>query len=123
MSPDALSAVRQGLVRWRLPAVAPALGRMDPILVSSQLETELRSSLIHYRMEMGLETCWNNQLSFVLSSALSAYESERLLGVAVSDDDFQQAVRNTVTSGNTFKAFPVQFVHCAANKIFGTCLK
>ena len=58
-----------------------------------------------------LQTHWDNQLSYILTSALASYEMERVGGVTFANDEFQQAVKNHVPDGHTFKAFPVQFTH------------
>ena len=64
-----------------------------------------------------LSTSWDNQLSYLLSSALSNYELERVGGVTFANDEFQQAVKNHVPDGHTFKALPVQFTHFDTERI------
>ena len=123
MSADALSSVRDGAAQRMLCPVPLAAGSLDPVLLSNQLETELRLRVAEHRHELGLTTVWNNTLSYILASALSAYELERASGLSVGNEEFQQAVRLNVPEGCTFKAFPIQFVHCNVARMFVTCLR
>ena len=123
MSVDALHSVRGGAAQHMLCPVPLAAGSLDPVLVSNQLEAELRLRVAEHRHELGLTTAWNNTLSYILASALSAYELERVSGLSVGNEEFQQAVRLNVPEGCTFKAFPIQFVHCNVARMFSTCLQ
>lgn len=73
--------------------------------------------------DLGLATVWDDHLSYLLSSALSAYELERCSGVSCGNEEFQDAVRRAVPDGHTFKGFPIHFLHCNARRAFATCLK
>ena len=43
------------------------------------------------------------QLSYLLSPALQAYEMENVSGVSAGSTDFQQSIRNAVPPGYSFK--------------------
>nr|XP_039267473.1 centrosomal protein of 76 kDa-like [Styela clava]XP_039267474.1 centrosomal protein of 76 kDa-like [Styela clava] len=109
------------------PPVAPLLSpTLDPALVSSQMETELRMLVAEHRLDLELSTCWDDHLCYILSPALAAYESERASGgepPASGNEEFQEAVRRAVPDGHTFKGFPIQFLHRNARRAFATCLK
>ncbi|MEQ2185212.1 hypothetical protein GOODEAATRI_015939, partial [Goodea atripinnis] len=68
-------------------------------------------------------TVWDDHLSYLLSSALSAYEMERCTGVSCGNEEFQDAVRRAVPDGHTFKGFPIHFLHHNARRAFATCLR
>lgn len=73
-----------------------------------------------------MATSWDEQLSYMMTQAISTYELERLSGVegaALGIDEFQQSVRTYIPEGHTFKAFPIQFVHRNPRRAFQTCLK
>lgn len=123
MSREAIDGVRQGVAKVLLPPVVLSGGNLDPVLLSTEVETKLRVCLVEHRQELGLNTVWNNALSYILSSALSSYEMERVTGVSMSTVEFQQAVRLAVPEGCTFKAFPIQFIDCNTGKMFASCLK
>ena len=59
----------------------------------------------------------------MLSPALSSYELERVTGLSVGNEEFQEAVRRAVPNGHAFKGFPIQFVHKNARKAFVFSLK
>ena len=50
-------------------------------------------------------------MSYLLSTALSNYEYERIGGGSFAAEEFQHGVKNYVPEGHTFKAFPIQFSH------------
>jgi centrosomal protein CEP76 len=54
---------------------------------------------------------------------LSSYELERVTGLSVGNEEFQEAVRRAVPNGHAFKGFPIQFVHKNARKAFVFSLK
>uniref|UniRef100_A0A4W5NXZ6 Centrosomal protein of 76 kDa n=1 Tax=Hucho hucho TaxID=62062 RepID=A0A4W5NXZ6_9TELE len=73
--------------------------------------------------DLGLATVWDDHLSYVLSSALAAYELERCTGTSCGNEEFQDAVRRAVPDGHTFKGFPIHFLHHNARRTFATCLR
>lgn len=74
--------------------------------------------------DLGLSTVWDDDLCYLLTPALSAYETERCLGVGgVGNEEFQEAVRNSVPDGHTFKGFPIQLLHRNPRKAFNACLQ
>ncbi|XP_076592401.1 centrosomal protein of 76 kDa isoform X2 [Chaetodon auriga] len=102
------------------PLCAPSL---DPAAASNQLELEMRYLVSEYRKDLELATVWDDHLSYLLSSALSAYELERCTGVSCGNEEFQDAVRRAVPDGHTFKGFPIHFLHRNARRAFATCLR
>lgn len=73
--------------------------------------------------DLELATVWDDHLSYLLSSALSAYELERCTGVSCGNEEFQDAVRRAVPDGHTFKGFPIHFLHRNARRAFAACLR
>ena len=60
---------------------------------------------------------WDEELCYVLSPALSAYETERTLGVSAGNAEFQSAVKRAVPSGQCFKGFPTAFAHMSVSRM------
>ncbi|XP_078607268.1 centrosomal protein of 76 kDa-like [Branchiostoma floridae x Branchiostoma japonicum] len=95
----------------------------DPGLLSADLELELRVLVTEHRKDLGLTTVWDNELSYLLTPALAAYEQERTTGQISGNEEFQQAIRRAVPDGHTFKGFPIQFLHRNARRAFAGCLR
>lgn len=70
-----------------------------------------------------MNTTWDDELSYILTPALSAYELEHCTGISAGNEEFQQAIRRAIPDGHTFKGFPIQFVHRNARRAFATCLR
>lgn len=112
-------------------------------MLADQLETDLKQALRSHRASHSLDTQWDDRLSFLLTpvtrsrhvtvvhsffssslQALSSYEFERTHGVSsIGNEEFQQAIKGHVKDGHTFKAFPIQFVHCDPQRIIAVCRK
>ncbi|KAK7114460.1 hypothetical protein V1264_000518 [Littorina saxatilis] len=106
------------------PSPPPLCASMlDTTLASNDLEIHLRRLVAQHRQDQGLTTPWDDQLSYILTPALAAYETERVTGVTAGNEEFQDAVRQAVPEGQTFKGYPIQFTHRNARKAFLTCLK
>ncbi len=101
MSEDAIGAVTEQAISPVLPCLAPC--PFDPIALSNDLEQQLRASIVDLRREQGLTCTWDDQLSYLLSQALCAYETERSTGVSSGNEEFQMAIRRHVPDGHTFK--------------------
>ncbi|XP_037533110.1 centrosomal protein of 76 kDa isoform X2 [Nematolebias whitei] len=124
MSEDALKSVCAPGSTTSLPPVAPLCApSLDPAAASNQLELEMRYLVAEHRKDLDLATVWDDHLSYLLSSALSAYETERCTGVSCGNEEFQDAVRRAVPDGHTFKGFPIHFLHRNARRAFATCLR
>jgi len=54
-------------------------------------------------------------MSSILGMAINSYEINDIYDVAPENSEFQQAVRRTVPTGHTFKAFPLR-LHSAHPK-------
>ena len=77
-----------------------------------QLESILKQKVGSVRKnDHGLNTQWDAQLSYLLSTALANYEYERVGGGNFASIEFQHGIKNYVPEGHTFKAFPIQFTH------------
>ena len=81
------------------------------------------STLNFSTQDMGLTTTWDDELSYLLSPALAAYEMEHTAGISIGNEEFQQAIRRHIPDGQTFKGFPIQFIHRNSRRAFATCLK
>lgn len=84
------------------------------------LEAEFKTLIKKYREAKKLFTRFNDELSFVLASALQCYELNKLTGANVSSDSFQSAIKNVIPDGHVFKAFPIQQTHKNSVKMFET---
>ena len=74
------------------------------------LEKLLKDKIAGIRRNDGgnLLTNWDSQLSYLLQTALSNYEFERISqGSTFANDEFQASIQNYVPEGHTFKAFPI----------------
>jgi centrosomal protein CEP76 len=103
----------------------PALcqNQLDAALVANDLEHQLRALIIEHRKEIGLNTSWDDNLSYLLNQALASYETERISGLSVGNEEFDQAIKLAIPEGHSFKAFPIQFIHKNFRKIFNACMK
>lgn len=79
MTTDAISSVCSPSVSWM---AMPPLQRplYDAAIESNKMEIELRRMISEYREGEGLSTVFDDQCSYMLSMALSAYETERITG-------------------------------------------
>lgn len=118
MSSDAIRSVcRKGsMTSW--PSLPPLVGpSLDAALVSNDLEHELRSLVYEHRRvgtlrqllivfftqthgffvfkDDGLSTTWDEHLSYLLTPALAAYETERVTGKFLCEILFQFVRRLT----------------------------
>ncbi|XP_035765877.1 centrosomal protein of 76 kDa [Neolamprologus brichardi] len=124
MSEEALKSVCAPGSTTSLPPLPPLCSpSLDPAAASNQLELEMRYLVSEHRKDLDLATMWDDHLSYLLSSALSAYELERCTGVSCGNEEFQDAVRRAVPDGHTFKGFPIHFLHRNARRAFATCLR
>ena len=73
--------------------------------------------------ELGLGTHWDDDLSYLLFPALTAYELERCTGLSVGNEEFQDAIHNVVPLGHTFKGFPIQLTFWNPKRVFSVCTK
>ncbi|XP_041648664.1 centrosomal protein of 76 kDa isoform X3 [Cheilinus undulatus] len=124
MSEEALASVCALGSTTSLPPLPPLCApSLDPAAASNQLELEMRFLVSEHRKDLDMATVWDDRLSYLLSSALSAYELERCYGVSCGNEEFQDAVRRAVPDGHTFKGFPIHFLHRNARRAFATCLR
>jgi centrosomal protein CEP76 len=120
MSEDAIQTVCNQNMNYFPPLCQNLL---DPTLISNDLEHQLRALIVSHRQDIGLTTNWDDNLSYILSPALAWYENERVTGMSIGNEEFDQAIKLAIPDGHTFKAFPIQFIHKNARKIFAYSLK
>nr|XP_043890822.1 centrosomal protein of 76 kDa isoform X2 [Solea senegalensis] len=124
MSEEALKSVCAPGSTTSLPPLPPLCApSLEPAACSNQLELEMRYLISEHRKDLELATVWDDHLSYLLSSALSAYELERCTGVSCGNEEFQDALRRALADGHTFKGFPIHFLHHNARRAFATCLR
>jgi centrosomal protein CEP76 len=124
MSEDAISAICAPSSVSTIPYMPPLCqNQLDHTLLANDLERQLKSIIVLHRKDGGLNTSWDDNLSYILSPALASYETERLTGISVGNEEFDQAIKLAIPDGHSFKAFPIQFVHRNARKIFNSILK
>lgn len=99
----------------------------EPVALEEAAEASLRALVDQHRAGLGLASqavAWDDELSYLLSPALAAYEAERRTGMAATDNAFfADAVRRKVPSGFTFKGFPHHFVTAEPGAIFNAWLR
>ncbi|XP_037982904.1 centrosomal protein of 76 kDa [Motacilla alba alba] len=124
MSGEAIKSVCAPGATSSVPPSPPlCASTIDAAVTSNEMEVQLRMLVSEHRKDLGLSTVWDDQLSYLLSQALAAYELERTTGVSAGNEEFQDAVRRAVPDGHTFKGFPIHFVHRNARRAFATCLR
>ncbi|RUS90786.1 hypothetical protein EGW08_001405 [Elysia chlorotica] len=124
MSSDAIVSVcgSGSSTSWPVPPpLSPST--LDHHLLSNDLEQQLKILVVEHRRDQGLTSSWDDQLSYILTPALAAYETERITGITAGNEEFQDAIRLAVPEGQTFKGYPIQFTHRNARKAFTTCLR
>jgi centrosomal protein CEP76 len=121
------------------PVLAPP--SLDGTTVSLALEAVLKAAIARYRESPRVAaslaaaprapssvlphaTAWDSRLSYLLSQALAAYETERTHGIASSAgiDDFAVAVKRAVPRGSAFRGFPVLFNHASPGRMLDALL-
>lgn len=123
MSEDAINTVTSRSHVTTVPhTTVLAKANWDASLLANDLESELKLILIRFRQQLGLNTLIDTNLSYILTQALASYEHERITGVSSGSEEFDQAIRLATPDKHTFKAFPIQFNHANATRIFNACL-
>ncbi|XP_067934415.1 centrosomal protein of 76 kDa-like isoform X2 [Watersipora subatra] len=122
MTTDAISSVCSPSVSWM---AMPPLQRplYDASTESNKMEIELRHMVSEYREGEGLSTAFDDQCSYMLSMALSAYETERITGQPFGNEEFSQSVTYSIPEGHTFKAYPIHFPYVNARRSFAAVIK
>nr|XP_056710273.1 centrosomal protein of 76 kDa isoform X1 [Euleptes europaea] len=124
MSGEAIKSVCSPGATTALPSFPPlCASAIDAAATSNELELQLRLLVAEHRKDLGFATVWDDQLSYLLSPALAAYELERTTGISSGNEEFQDAIRRAVPDGHTFKGFPIHFVYRNARRAFATCLR
>uniref|UniRef100_A0A5G2QTS9 Centrosomal protein of 76 kDa n=1 Tax=Sus scrofa TaxID=9823 RepID=A0A5G2QTS9_PIG len=122
MSEEAIKSVCAGATT-SLPPFPLCASTIDASVTSNEIEMQLRLLVSEHRKDLGLTTVWEDQLSYLLSPALAAYEFERTTSISAGNEEFQDAIRRAVPDGHTFKGFPIHFVYRNARRAFATCLR
>ncbi|XP_067146831.1 centrosomal protein of 76 kDa isoform X2 [Apteryx mantelli] len=124
MSGEAIKSVCSPGTISSVPPFPPlCASTIDAAITSNEIELQLRILVSEHRKDLGLSTVWDDQLSYLLSPALAAYELERTTSISAGNEEFQDAVRRAVPDGHTFKGFPIHFVYRNARRAFATCLR
>ncbi|XP_054841418.1 centrosomal protein of 76 kDa [Eublepharis macularius] len=124
MSGEAIKSVCSPGATTALPPFPPlCASTIDAATASNELELQLRILVAEHRKDLGFATVWDDQLSYLLSPALAAYELERTTSISSGNEEFQDAIRRAVPDGHTFKGFPIHFVYRNARRAFATCLR
>nr|XP_033790015.1 centrosomal protein of 76 kDa isoform X5 [Geotrypetes seraphini] len=124
MSEEAIKSVcSPGSTTSLPPCPSLCASMIDAAAVSNEIELQLRVLVSEHRKDLGLTTIWDDQLSYLLSPALAAYETERTTGISAGNEEFQDAIRRAVPDKHTFKGFPIHFLHRNARRAFVTCLR
>ena len=117
LDPAAIAGIR----RVELPPL-----QLYPLATPSMeeaLEHSLCALIASHRTAHGLATHWDEQLSYLMSPALLAYETENVTGSSAGSADFQTSIRNAVPAGFSFKGFPMQFCHLSAPRMLADLLR
>ena len=81
---------------------------VNHLATEEALERALRPMISDYRRSsLRLGTPWDNELSYLLTPALAAYEMERLAGTPFGNEEFQQSIKRNVPEGHTFRGYPI----------------
>jgi centrosomal protein CEP76 len=87
----------------------------DRVADEEAFELELRQMIHQFRREeLKVDTQFDSDFSYILSSALSTYEFERVSGQTFGTAEFQESMKNHIPLNYIFKGFPFQFNHCDA---------
>ncbi|KEG10512.1 centrosomal protein 76kDa [Trypanosoma grayi] len=89
----------------------------DTKSLEDQLQAELMREVTEYRDARGIVTCFDDGLAYVLSQALSSYESQRRNGTPEDLSLFESCVKGIIGEGKTFKGVPVNVTHLNSRKI------
>ena len=115
-----------------LPRSAPFVLQactVDCLAAARKLEQELAALIAAYRQQLAnLPTVFSPALSYLLTPALAAYESDRLCPSTSSssssllESDFQQAVQHSLPEHAVFRAAPFQFQSLDARELMNAAL-
>lgn len=120
-NPDHWKPMNQDVLRTVTPQLAAPLSAPDASTVAADeeaVEKGIRAQMVHHRRGKGLATVFDDNLEYLLTPALSSYELERVTGLSVGSEEFQQGIKRAVPEGHTFKGFPIQFAHLNHPSIF-----
>ncbi|KAK7028033.1 Centrosomal protein of 76 kDa [Halocaridina rubra] len=122
MSVSATSSVTENSP-YELPLTRSAY---DDDKASSNMEVQLKISIIEHRSDTGLSTHFDDHLGYILTPALWSYENGAVEGNKSHDvrspEHFSAALMHIVPEGFTFKAFPLHFVHNSPRRAFTSIL-
>jgi centrosomal protein CEP76 len=100
-----------------VPLAAPTMNTDD---ICDFIERRIKQMITSRRRNVSLTTSFDDSLSYILSPALDAYEMERLTGVSIGNEEFQQSVKNAVPQGHSFKGYPIMFNSTAIDPILSS---
>ncbi|KAF0975031.1 hypothetical protein FDP41_005784 [Naegleria fowleri] len=117
-----MSQMKLSLVR-KLDPVTFIPPRVNSSQLERDTETALKKAIGDLRKDLGLNTSWDDNLGYVLSTALQAYEVSHISNTASNTlmDEFNEIIKNIIPPKHTFKAFPIQLNHTSVKRIINTC--
>lgn len=121
-----MSRTKLMLVQNPLPCVPLIPGTTDAAALAISTEIALKQLVNEYRADQWqLSTSFDEQMGYIMNSALVGYELERIGGVESSTnlDDFQACVKRLVAHQHIFKCQPMQLNHANPRRIFSSMLK
>jgi centrosomal protein CEP76 len=103
------------------PPVAVMPTEIEPRMREESIEKELRLGIERLRHSQQLPLpVWDEELCYVLSPALAAYETERTLGISAGNTEFQSAIKRAVPGGQCFQGFPTAFAHMSVARMLAS---
>eukprot|EP01038_Epipyxis_sp_PR26KG_P004135 gene4135-5889_t len=77
--------------------------------IEINIEQAIQQIIKQMREAVGLQTTFSDNLAIKLQPALLAYEFDRVVGMSFGNEDFQLSIKNIVSSGECFLAYPTCF--------------
>ena len=92
-----MSQMKLSLVR-KLDPVTFIPPRVNSSQLERDTETALKKAIGDLRKDLGLNTSWDDNLGYVLSTALQAYEVSHISNTASNTlmDDFNEIIKNII---------------------------
>eukprot|EP00002_Diphylleia_rotans_P038836 TRINITY_DN8878_c0_g1_i1.p1 TRINITY_DN8878_c0_g1~~TRINITY_DN8878_c0_g1_i1.p1 ORF type:complete len:600 (+),score=95.19 TRINITY_DN8878_c0_g1_i1:110-1909(+) len=120
--PNAWKAMSSDIITGVVPNLPTPLLPSDivPATLEEQIESSLKEIINAYRATIGLSCSWDETLSYLMLPALSGYELERITGISVGQEEFQQAIKLAVPEGHTVKVGEI-FALGSLTTLFAKC--
>lgn len=83
-----------------------------------ELESALQAVVGQHRDSLGLPSRWDSDLAFILTQALTSYETQRVQNTPAPDLGlFNQCVKGKIGDGRTFRGIPLNVAHVSERKV------